>query len=103
MTCTYLSFFFLVSTQALLSQRGIKCNRLFACVKNKLSHSSSQTRGHLTSLFMGNQEMKKDLFLETLFSEIWKKKSLHILCGIIQVSDIDKLIAGSSVLAFADL
>lgn len=71
-------------------------------MKNKLSHSSPQTRGHLTSLFMGNQEMKKDLFLETLFSEIWKK-SLHILCGIIQVSDVDKLIAGSSVLAFADL
>lgn len=66
--------FSLVSTQALLSQRGIKCNGLFDCVDNKLIHSSSQTRSHLSSLFTRNQEMKKDLFPETLFSEIWKKK-----------------------------
>lgn len=65
-------------------------------------HTQSQTGSHLTSLFMGNQEMKKDLFPETLFSKIWKK-NLHILCGIIQVSDIDKWIAGSSILEFADL
>lgn len=70
MVCTYPSFFSLVSTHALLSQRDIKCNRLFACVHNKLFHSSSQTGSHLTSLFTGNQEMKKDLFPGTLFSEI---------------------------------
>lgn len=102
MTCAYLSFFSLVGTLALLSPRDIKCNRLFVCVDNKLFRRSSQTRSHFTSLFTGNQEMKNHLFPETLFSEIWKKH-LHILCGIIQVSDIDKVKAGNSILEFADL
>lgn len=60
-------------------KRDIKCSRLLPCVDNKLFHSSSQTRSHLSSLFTENQEMKNNLFPETLFSEIWKKISSHSL------------------------
>lgn len=52
-----LSLSWSVSPQASLSQRDARCRKLFACMDGELFHSLSQMRGHLTSVFTGDQEM----------------------------------------------